>query len=64
MAMKAKDLTGKTLAELGEEEARLRKELFDLKFKHGTRQLGDPMSLRRTRRDLARILTVARSKNA
>ena len=62
--MKAKELAGKSLTELVEEESRLRKELFDLKFKHGTRQLADAMSVRRTRRDLARVLTLAHAKAA
>jgi len=61
--MKAKELVSKSLAELREEEARLRKELFDLRFQHGTRQLSDTMSIRRARRDLARVLTVAHAKD-
>ena len=60
--MKANELHDKPLNELKEEETRLRKELFDSKFKHGTRQLLDTASLKRTRRDLARVLTVITQK--
>jgi large subunit ribosomal protein L29 len=60
--MKAKDLRGRSLDELHEEEKKLRKELFDLEFRHGTRQLLDSAAIRRTRRDIARILTVADEK--
>jgi len=56
------DIKGKSAAELGEEETRLRKELFDLEFKHSTRQLGDTMSIRRTRRQIARVVTFKNQK--
>jgi large subunit ribosomal protein L29 len=61
--MKAKDLRSNSVEELVGEEQRLRKELFDLTFKHGTRQLLDTDSMRRTRKDLARIMTVIGEKN-
>lgn len=60
--MKAKELHDKPMTELKGEETRLRKELFDSKFKHGTRQLLDTASLSRTKRDLARVLTVINQK--
>ena len=50
------------VAELKDEEVRLRKELFDLQFKHGTRQLMDTSSMSRTRKQLARVLTVIGQK--
>jgi large subunit ribosomal protein L29 len=56
------DLQKKSASELGEEEKKIRKELFDLQFKHSTRQLSDTMQIRRTRRQLARVLTVATQK--
>ena len=61
--MKAKELHDKTTAELKEEEARLRKELFDLKFKQGTRQLIDTAAIDRARKDIARVATVLNQKN-
>lgn len=60
--MKAKELETKPVAELKEEEARLRRELFDAKFKHGTRQLLDTALMERTRRDLARVITILNQK--
>lgn len=51
------ELKKKSAADLGTEAARLKKELFDIEFKHATRQLADLMSIRKTRRDLARALT-------
>jgi len=50
-------LRAKSGPELVEEETRLKKELFDLEFKHSTRQLTDTMAIRRTRRQIARVMT-------
>jgi large subunit ribosomal protein L29 len=61
--MKAKELHDKTTAELREEETRLRKELFDLKFKQGTRQLIDTAAIGRARKDIARVVTVLNQKS-
>ena len=57
-----KDLAGKSAADLKAEAEKLQKELFDLRFKHGTRQLADTGSLRKARRQLARVLTLSRQK--
>ena len=57
MKKQTEHLTTKSAKELADEETKLRKELFDLEFKHSTRQLGDTMSIRRTRRSLARVMT-------
>ncbi len=59
-----KELAQKSAGELNADAERLQKELFDLKFKHGTRQLMDTGSLKKTRRQLARVLTLARQKNS
>jgi large subunit ribosomal protein L29 len=61
--MKASELQDKSLAELREEEKRLRKELVDLRFQHGTRQLMDTSSLERTRKDIARVMTLISQKS-
>jgi ribosomal protein L29 len=53
----------KTSAELRAEEERLRKEIFELQFKHSTRQLANPMALKASRHDLARVLTAGRQKS-
>jgi large subunit ribosomal protein L29 len=39
-----------------------RQELFNLRFQHATGQLENTASLGRTKRDLARLLTVARER--
>ena len=59
MANKKLDpLRSKSAQELRDEETRLRKELFDLEFKHSTRQLTDVMAIRRNRRQIARVATL------
>lgn len=59
----AKDLRSKSAEELAQEEAAVRKGLMDARFKHANRQLEDTASLRRQRRELARLLTVKSEKN-
>ena len=39
-----------------------RQELFNLRFQHATGQLEDTAALSRAKRDLARVLTVARQR--
>jgi ribosomal protein L29 len=56
------ELSTKSAQELGAEVARLKKELFDLEFKHSTRQLPDTGSLRKTRKQIARALTFQNQK--
>ncbi len=53
------DYRNKSRSELREEEHRLRKELFDLQFKHGTRQLSDTAAIKRARREIARVKTIS-----
>ena len=52
---------GKSAEELTQTEATLRKELFDLKFQHATRNLASSAELGAKRKELARVLT---AKNA
>lgn len=56
------ELKKKSADELAIDAAALKKALFDLNFKHATRQLTDLMSIRKTRRNLARTLTFASQK--
>ena len=60
--MNATDLRAKSLDELRELSDDCRKELFELRFKHYTSQLVDTSSLRKTRRQIARIETVIRER--
>lgn len=61
--MNAKELRELSRGELREKEEKLRKDLFDLRFMHGTRQLEDTSSIKQARKDLARVLTIASQKD-
>ena len=58
--MNANELSEKSIEDLRELNDERRRELFDLRFKHYTGQLLDTASLKKTRRDIARIETVLR----
>jgi len=58
--MKADELREKSIKDLRDLSDDRRRELFDLRFKHYTGQLLDTASLKRARRDIARIQTVIR----
>ena len=49
-------------AELSEELAKNKKELFNLRFQHVTGQLENPVKMRELKRDIARIKTIIREK--
>ena len=55
---KAKDFRGMNAKELAAHINSLRKELFDLRLKHGTGTLDNNQQLRLVRKELARALTV------
>lgn len=60
--MKTQELREMTIEDLEMKERDLAKELFNLKLRHSTGQLEDPMTIRRARRDLARVKTILREK--
>jgi large subunit ribosomal protein L29 len=60
--MNAAELREKSIDELRELSEQCRKELFELRFKHYTSQLVDTSSLRKMRKDIARIETVIRER--
>jgi large subunit ribosomal protein L29 len=62
MPMKAKELRTRTLEELERVAASLRDELFQFRFQNHTNRLDNTSQLRKTRRDLARVLTVLSQK--
>ena len=62
--MKAADIRTKTLDELGDELASLKKEQFNLRFQRATGQLENTSRVRQVRRDIARIKTIAAQKRA
>ena len=60
MALDAKELRQLTAQELLEKEKQLVQELFNFRFQLGTGRLENPMQIRKSKRDLARIKTVLR----
>jgi large subunit ribosomal protein L29 len=56
--MKASELRNMTREELFEKHKELEQALFNLKFQHTTNQLENTAQLKKTRRDIARVLTV------
>jgi large subunit ribosomal protein L29 len=48
--------------ELNAELNKMKKDLFNLRFQHVTGQLENPILLRETRRDIARVKTIIREK--
>jgi large subunit ribosomal protein L29 len=61
--VKAADVHAMSDVELVDKLRETRDEDFSLRLKHATGELEDSASLRRARRDLARLLTVARQRN-
>ena len=56
--MDAKELRGKTPAELNEELNGLLREQFNLRMQKGTGQLANSSRLKSVRRDVARVKTI------
>ena len=61
--MKAKDLRDMPDNELLEHIATARKDVFGVRFANATGELEDTASIGRSKRDLARALTIARERN-
>ncbi len=58
--MKAEELRGKTVDELGDQLHDLKKEAFNLRFQRATGQLENTARVRQVRRDIARVKTILR----
>ena len=56
--MKAKDLRERSVEDLKELEKSLRKDLFQSRFKNFTNRLDDTSLVRKTKKDLARVITL------
>ena len=56
---KIREMSG---AELNSELVRMKKDLFNLRFQHVTGQLENPIKMRETKRDIARVKTIIREK--
>jgi len=62
--MKIADVRALSADQLEEEVLKLKKEQFNLRFQRATGQLENTARVRQIRRDIARIKTVARQKQA
>ncbi len=62
--MKAAELKGLSLDQLDDQLAKLKKEQFNLRFQRASGQLESTSRIREVRRDIARVMTVARAKRA
>jgi large subunit ribosomal protein L29 len=62
--MEPKELREKTVDELQRTRAELREEIGHLRLKRATQRLENPMKLRETKRDLARVETILKEKGA
>ena len=62
--MKASDARAMTVDQLDDEVLKLKKEQFNLRFQRATGQLENTSRVRVVRRDIARILTIARQKRS
>ena len=62
--MKAKELRDMTGDELNAKLKELKNELFNLRFQHAINQLDNPHKIADVKKDIARVMTVIRQKNA
>jgi large subunit ribosomal protein L29 len=60
--MKANEYKKMTSSDLEKELVELKSELFKLRFQLATNGLDNPMKIRNTKKDIARIKTVLREK--
>ena len=60
--MKAKEIRGKEDAEIRFDVETMEKELFDLRFRSLTEGIQNPSSIRRIRRDIARMQTILQER--
>ncbi|MBQ7299190.1 MAG: 50S ribosomal protein L29 [Clostridia bacterium] len=62
--MKAKELRDLSVAELEAKFKELKSELFHLRFQHAINQLDNPHKIVDVKKDIARVMTVLRQKEA
>ncbi len=60
--MKVKEIVNLTDAELDNKLRELKTELFNLRFRHASGQLENPMSINLVKKDIARVNTVIRER--
>ena len=62
--MKANEVRKMNVEQLNEKLTGLKKDLFYLRMQHATNQLDNPLKIKETKRDIARIKTVLRELQA
>ena len=60
--MKGKELHNMTNEELSSKLGELKSELFNLRFRHASCQLDNPMTIASVKKDIARVNTVIRER--
>ena len=60
--MKANEYKGMTDIELDKKLQDLKSELFNLRFRHASGQLDNPLSIKTCKRDIARVNTEIRAR--
>lgn len=60
--MKAKEIKNLSDAELEAKLGELKTELFNLRFRHASGQLDNPMQINLVKKDIARVNTVIRAR--
>ena len=62
--MKASEIRSMTSEELEKKLKELKNELFNLRFQNAINQLDNPHRIGEVKKDIARVMTVLREKNA
>jgi large subunit ribosomal protein L29 len=62
MGKRVAELRPLTVDELREEESRLRKELFNLRFQKSTGEIENPLRIRQVKKNISRVLTLITEK--
>ena len=62
--MKTNDIRKMSAEELDAKLKELKSELFNLRFQHAINQLENPHKIADVKKDIARVMTILREKNA
>ena len=62
--MELKKMREMTEVELNTELDKMKKELFNLRFQHVTGQLENPVKMRELKKDIARVKTILKEREA
>ena len=60
--MKAKEIRDLSSHEREQKLTDMKEELFNLRFQHGIGQIENPTKLKKTKSDIARVMTIIREK--